>query len=115
MAKTIKFLERVVYETEGPNKGPVFEEGSRHTLDDDKADRWIRRGVAVEARERSERPTGGGKSANVGGDKALADSTIAELTRIAKNERIELGDARKHAEIVKAIEEARRKAAGDNQ
>ena len=111
MSKTIKFLERQIYETEGPGKGPVFEEGKSYTLDHDKADRWLRRGVAVETSGKAERTGGGGGS---GSAKPLAENTIAELTKIAKSETIDLGDARKHAEIVAAIEAARAKASAGN-
>jgi hypothetical protein len=42
----IRFRTRTVYETIGPNSGPVFEAGSEHEMSDDRARRWIRRGVA---------------------------------------------------------------------
>lgn len=47
--KWIEFKSTVQFESLGRNKGPVFEAGSRHELDDDFADRWIRRGVAIAA------------------------------------------------------------------
>lgn len=68
--KTIKFLSRQVYETEGPGKGPVFEEGASYKLDDDKADRWIRRGKAVEVTGRAASRAG---SAPVGDGLDLLD------------------------------------------
>lgn len=43
----IRFTETVVYETEGPGKGPVYEAGSVHEVSDDFAGRWLRRKVAV--------------------------------------------------------------------
>lgn len=47
MTRQIEFSKRTVYETEGRNQGPVFEEGSRHDLRDDIAERFVRRGVAT--------------------------------------------------------------------
>jgi hypothetical protein len=44
--KRIKFTQTVQYESEGRGKGPIFEEGSIHDLEDNFADRWLRRGVA---------------------------------------------------------------------
>jgi hypothetical protein len=46
----ITFTEDSVYETEGYNKGKKFKAGSTHDLRDDLAQRWLRRGVAVEAK-----------------------------------------------------------------
>lgn len=43
----IRFTETVVYETEGPGKGPVYSAGSVHDFTDDFAGRWLRRRVAV--------------------------------------------------------------------
>src|SRR5215211_157020 len=43
----IKFLRLVQYESEGKNKGPIYEGDSVHELRDDLAQRWLRRGVAV--------------------------------------------------------------------
>lgn len=43
----IRFTETVVYETEGPGKGPVYAAGSVHDFTDDFAGRWLRRRVAV--------------------------------------------------------------------
>lgn len=43
---TIKFTQTVQFETQR-NVGPVYEAGSVHTLDDDHAQRWLRRNVAV--------------------------------------------------------------------
>lgn len=42
----VEFNEDVIYETEGRNKGPRFEKGTRHELRDDIAERFVRRGVA---------------------------------------------------------------------
>lgn len=42
----VRFLRTEVYETEGFNKGPIFEQGSIHLFDRDFAERWIRRGAA---------------------------------------------------------------------
>ena len=47
--KWVEFKSTVQFESLGRNKGPVFEAGSRHQLEDDFADRWIRRGVAIAA------------------------------------------------------------------
>lgn len=43
----IRFTETVVYETEGPGKGPVYSAGTVHDFSDDFAGRWLRRKVAV--------------------------------------------------------------------
>lgn len=45
----VRFLRRTVYDTNGPGKGPVYAEGSVHDLSPDEAERWFRRGVAVDA------------------------------------------------------------------
>lgn len=45
----VKFLEDHQYETEGRNAGPTFKEGEVKDFRDDIAERFIRRGVAVEA------------------------------------------------------------------
>lgn len=42
----IEFSQSVQFESEGRNKGPKFEMGERHHLEDGFADRWLRRGVA---------------------------------------------------------------------
>jgi hypothetical protein len=42
----IKFTKNVRYETEGRNKGPVFEAGEVHDFREDIAQRWLRRKVA---------------------------------------------------------------------
>lgn len=48
MAKKITFTQQVQYENEGRKMGQVFKRGQVETLRDDLADRWLRRGVAVE-------------------------------------------------------------------
>lgn len=45
----IKFLRRTVYDTNGPGLGPVYEAGEVYDVRPDEADRWFRRGAAVEA------------------------------------------------------------------
>lgn len=45
--KWVEFKSTVQFESLGRNKGPTFDAGSRHELESDFADRWIRRGVAV--------------------------------------------------------------------
>lgn len=47
--KRITFTRTELYESEGRGKGPTFEAGSTHNFEDHFADRWLRRGVAVEA------------------------------------------------------------------
>lgn len=42
----IRFLATVQYETEGPRKGPTYQEGSEHDFRDDIAMRWVNRGKA---------------------------------------------------------------------
>lgn len=53
----ITFTEDAVYETDGYNKGKKFKKGSTHDLRDDLAQRWLRRGVAVEAKKGDGRPS----------------------------------------------------------
>ncbi len=54
----VRFLKDVVYETEGPGRGPLLEAGSVHELREDLARRWINRQVAEEVAtsEPSRRP-----------------------------------------------------------
>lgn len=42
----VRFLATVIYETEGPGKGPTFEKDSIHDLREDIARRWLTRGKA---------------------------------------------------------------------
>lgn len=56
----IRFLHDVRVEETGRHSGPVFKAGSEHDLSLSSAQRWLRRGVAVEVatemRVRPERP-----------------------------------------------------------
>lgn len=52
MTKRIRFVETVIYETEGYQKGPQYKEGSVHDFEDHFADRWLRRNKAVEVNTR---------------------------------------------------------------
>lgn len=47
--KRIRFTVRTEFEKFGRKHAdnPVFEQGSEHTMRDDQADRWLKRGVAV--------------------------------------------------------------------
>lgn len=45
--KWVEFKTTAQFESLGRRNGPTFEAGSRHHLEDDFADRWIRRGVAI--------------------------------------------------------------------
>lgn len=51
--KRIRFTSTERYESEGRNQGPLYKEGSTHDFEDDFADRWLRRGVAVEVNART--------------------------------------------------------------
>ena len=42
----IEFSQSVQFESEGRNKGPKFEMGERHHLEDGFAEKWLRRAVA---------------------------------------------------------------------
>ena len=44
----IQFTEAVVYETEGPRKGPSYSKDEVLECSEAFAQRWLRRGVAVE-------------------------------------------------------------------
>lgn len=46
--KRIQFTRTELYESGGRGKGPTFKEGSIHEFEDNFADRWLRRGVAIE-------------------------------------------------------------------
>lgn len=46
----ITFTETVIYETEGPGKGPTYKSGETHDFREDIAHRWLRRDVAVLAK-----------------------------------------------------------------
>lgn len=48
----IRFTKTVRLETEGRHLGPLFEADSEHTVSPETAERWFRRGVAVEVSER---------------------------------------------------------------
>lgn len=48
--KRIKFLSTEIYESEGRNQGPKYRKGSVHNFEDHFAERWLRRGVAVETK-----------------------------------------------------------------
>jgi hypothetical protein len=76
----VRFLKTVVYETDGPKKGPVFQEGHTYKFSEEFAQRWIRRGAAelVEPKPSIE------KAAHVSGPKG------GEATKEAK------GDDEKH-------------------
>jgi hypothetical protein len=43
----VRFTQRAVYETEGFQRGAVYEPGEVHDFRPDIAERWLRRGLAV--------------------------------------------------------------------
>lgn len=43
----VRFTADVLYETEGRGEGPRYAADEVHDLRDDRAERWLRRGVAV--------------------------------------------------------------------
>lgn len=49
----IIFTRTEIYETEGPNKGPVFEKGHVYEMPEDKASRWINRDAAKAVDEKT--------------------------------------------------------------
>lgn len=51
VTKKVTFTQTSIYETEGPKKGPRFEEGKTYELREDIADRWIKRNLAVTAED----------------------------------------------------------------
>jgi hypothetical protein len=57
--KRVKFLRTELYESEGRNLGPTYKEGSTHDFEDHLADRWLRRGAAVEVKTREPLPEDG--------------------------------------------------------
>lgn len=78
----IRFIRTVQAETEGRHKGPVYKAGSEHDFPLASAERWLRRGVAVEvtasARVKPERPMMGAKpAAEAAPPKADADAEPA--------------------------------------
>lgn len=54
--KRIKFTRDALYENEGYQKGTTYSEGSTHDFEDHFADRWLRRGAAVEVNTREPLP-----------------------------------------------------------
>ena len=78
----VRFLKTAIYETEGFERGPRFEEGSVHDLREDIAERWIRRGLAekaepeVSSAPRRKRDAAGAESASPP-QSASADSADA--------------------------------------
>jgi hypothetical protein len=52
--KTVKFTEDFLYETSGRNAGPEYKAGQVESFREDVADRFVRRGVAVEHDGRGE-------------------------------------------------------------
>jgi len=47
----VTFNTTVQFQTDGRNKGPVYEAGKTYDLRDDHANRWIRRGMAAPAKD----------------------------------------------------------------
>lgn len=43
----VRFLKTVQHQSEGRNKGPIYNEGSEHEFPEPFAQKWLRRGVAV--------------------------------------------------------------------
>lgn len=54
--KVVKFLSTEQFESEGRNKGPIFDEGQEYDFEASFADRWLQRGVAELVREYSDDP-----------------------------------------------------------
>ena len=52
----VRFLETVIFETEGVGKGPTFEKDSIHDFREDIARRWISRKKAEEVGEQLSTP-----------------------------------------------------------
>lgn len=65
----IRFTQTVQAETEGRHKGPVYKAGTELVLSEASAQRWLRRGVAVEA---TEKPKSARASATKAPEKAAA-------------------------------------------
>lgn len=104
--KRIRFTQDAIYETEGYQKGPRFEEGSVHDFEDDFANRWLRRNVAVEVEDEETAAEAHAAPVN------LSDLTVARLRELAAAEDIDLGDVTLKADIVATIELAREDRAG---
>lgn len=112
----IRFLTDQVYETEGPNKGPKFAEGSTLAINgvgkalsrevsEDWAkqflDRWVRRGAAIYTDGREVRAE---EKSSATEPKALADMSAKELKAYATENNIDIGDAKKPEDILAAIQ-----------
>lgn len=114
--KRIRFLLTEQYESEGRNKGPIFLKGHVFELEDDFADRWLRR-LAAE-RVSDDTPLGAPVDldpVDIGNDVPeslpLADNTIAQLKEIAAAEQIDISEVTLKADIIAAIELAREEKA----
>lgn len=120
----IRFLSDEVYQSGAPDKWPRFAKGEvideagiaaklglkAEPSDEWKAsflNRWLQRGVAVDHDATpEERKVVDDEPED---DEDLNALTIAELKALAEQEKIDLGDATKKADIIAAIELAREK------
>jgi hypothetical protein len=110
----IKFTENALYETDGYRKGHTFKAGEVHDFPDHFAQRWIRRGAAVEVDSAPRfkpltRVVGKeeGEAAEQPAPEPLPDletMTKADLEEFATGRGVDLSGARTKADIIEAIE-----------
>lgn len=90
--KRIKFTRTELYESEGRNKGPTYKEGSTHDFEDDFADRWLRRGAAVEVNTREPLPADGEKLDPLDHDHDGKKGGAIDPALLSEDEKKELGE-----------------------
>lgn len=100
--KEIQFVRTELYESEGRNKGPTFEEGSVHKFEDAFADRWLRRGAAVPFTGKGAVVAAkAGRGGDDGGAKDGLDLlTVKQLQAKAEELKVDLGKVTKKDEII---------------
>lgn len=92
LRKVVKFLSTEIFESEGRNKGPIYEEGKEYDFEASFADRWLQREVAELVKEYSDDPV-----------LDAADPEQVQALQAAIDER----DARKHGDLADALAGAR--------
>lgn len=98
--KRIKFTRTELYESEGRNQGPTYKEGSTHDFEDHLADRWLRRGAAVEVHTREPLPQDGDQQDPLDHDGDGKKGGVADLTPLTDEERAALdGEAAADEEV----------------
>ncbi len=90
--KVVRFLSTEQFESEGRNKGPIYEEGQEYDFEASFADRWLQRGVADLVKEYSDDP--------------VIDAADPEQVAVLQ-QAIEDRDAREKAELAESLAQSR--------